>query len=195
MKKRMIAASLTILLLLTSLLPVTVYAKTPAIMASLKSYIQVYGQITFNAGYGYSSKISYQKNKKRFLFQCTYSNGRSTETVRMYMSASKKKVSYKVYFDQTVRASGLTARISGTAKLKRKTYNDMSTNLKFSRKNKTSASRKITNSAYQAAANSLLKYAFKLWERGLETGPTLCFRNFGFNRITVIDGSVYTKEW
>ena len=115
MKKRMIAASLTILLLLTSLLPMTVYAKTPAIMASLKSYIQVYGQITFNAGYGYSSKISYQKSKKRFLFQCTYSNGRSTETVRMYMSASKKKVSYKVYFDQTVRASGLTARISGTA--------------------------------------------------------------------------------
>ena len=194
MKKRMVAASLIIMLLLS--LPVTVHAKTPAIMASLKSYIQVYGPITITPRYGLdSAKISYQKSKKRFLFQCTYSNGRSIERVRMYMPVSKKKASYKVYFDQAVRASGLTAKISGTAKLKRKTYNDTSTNLKFSRKNKTSASRKITNSAYQAAANSLLKYAFKLWERGLETGPTLCFRNFGFSRVSVIDGSVYTKEW
>jgi hypothetical protein len=195
MKKR-ISLLLFIVILL---LPVTtINAKTPAITASLKSYIQTYGSIKINTQSGvnsYKSSITYQKANKRFQFQCSYSNGRSTSKVRMYMPVSKLKTNYTVYFDETIRASGLTAKISGKANLNRRTYSDQATTLKFSRQNKTSVSRKITNNAYQASANSLLRYAFKLWEKGLETGPTLCFRNFGFSRTTVIDSKTYTKEW
>ena len=198
MKKSFFAMIMTSLLFVSVFLPVTVHAKTPAIMTSLRNYIQAHGTIAVNYKKGsdsFTSKISYQKSGKRFLLQCTYSNGRSSSGVKMYMPVSKKKTSYTVYFNETVRASGKTAKISGSASLKRKTYSNQTTNLKFSRKNRTSVSKKIKNNAYQAAANSMLRAAFVLWERGLETGPALCFRNFGFSRIAVIDSRINTKEW
>lgn len=198
MKRKISAAIITVLLSVFILLPATVHAATPAIMSSLKSYIETYGPITGYSANGsniYVSKISYESKNKRFLFECGYTNGNSTQIVKMYMPTAKKQTSYTVYFSQVVRASGLTAKISGKASLKRKTYSDASTNLKFSRTNGTAAAKKIKGSAYQAAANAMLKIAFKFWERGLETGPTLCFRNFGFNRITVMDGNIYAKEW
>ena len=187
-----------ICILLMMILSSPVHAKTPPVMASLKSYVQTYGTIRVNTADGtnrYTSSISYQKKKKRFLFQCKYTNGRSTSTVKMYMPISKKKSKYTINFSQTIRANGLTAKMSGKANLKRTSYNDNSTNLKFSRKNKTKASKKITASVYRTAGNSLTKYAFKLWEYGLENGPTLCFRNFGFKNVSVINQSVYTNEW
>ena len=200
MRKRIFAILLTVMLFFTMLVSTMVQAKTPKAFASLKSYIQVYGPINVNYRYlnnVYTSKISYQKKNKRFVFQCSYTNGNSTSSIAMYVPAIKKNSKYKVAFAQTIRASGKTAKMSGTAKLKRKTYNDNATNLRFSRLNKTSVSKKIKNNAYQSAANALLKFAFKLWENGLETKMTLCFRNLGFNKITVIDASkVYsTKEW
>ena len=189
---------LTIMVVVSLILPAQVYAKTPEIMSALRSHIQVYGPIT--SGYrsgseSYSAKISYNKKTKKFLFQCTYTNGRSTSSVKMYMPASKKLTSYTVYFNETVRASGKTAKISGKAKLKRKNYSNQYTNLIFSRKNKTSVSKKIKNNAYQTAANSLLRCAFYYWEKGLETNTTLCFRNFGFDRITVINSLYNSGEW
>ena len=82
----------------------------------------------------YTSKIAYQKKYKRFLFYCTYTNGRSQTSIKMYMPVSKKKASYTVYFNETVRASGKTGKISGKAILKRKTYNNRTTN-KYGKKN------------------------------------------------------------
>lgn len=198
MKKRI----QTILFFLAFMVPMSrpaiVSAKTLPVMASLKSYIQTYGVIRTKSAYGsirYTATISYQKKNKRFLYKCTYTNGRSTSAVKMYMPDFKKPANYTVYFNETVRASGRTAKITGKAKLKRQTYNDNFTNLKFSRSNKTKAAKKITNKPYQFAANSLLKVAFKMWESGLETRPTLCFRNFGFKKVTVIDKTTYSKEW
>lgn len=199
MKKRFFSVFAIIMFSIVLFLPAVVSAETPEIMRSLRSYIQTYGTLKNAAWSGsdsYISKISYQKREKRFLFECSYSNGNSTSSVRMYMPVSKKMASYPVYFSETVRAAGKTAKISGKAALKRKSYSDQSTNLKFSRKNGTSVSKKITNSAYQAAANSLLRVAFKFWENSLESKVTICFRNFGFRNVTVIDyGKVYTYEW
>jgi hypothetical protein len=199
MKKRFLTAFAIVMFSIVLFLPAMVSAETPEIMRSLRSHIQTYGALKNNVRSGsdsYTSKISYQKSKKRFLFECSYSNGNSNSSVKMYMPVSKKMASYSVYFSETVRAAGKTAKISGKATLKRKSYSDQSTNLKFSRKNGTSVSKKITNSAYQAAANSLLKVAFKLWENSLESKVTICFRNFGFRSVTVIDYSkVNTYEW
>lgn len=167
-------------------------------MASLRSDIQVYGPISNYHRYGsniYTSKITYQKKYKRFLFYCTYTNGRSQTSIKMYMPVSKKKASYTVYFNETVRASGKTGKISGKANLMRRTYSNQFTNLKFTRRNKTSAAKKITNRAYQGAANSSLKVAFSLWEESMEKRTTLCFPNFGFSRIYVFNKSLYTYEW
>ena len=195
MKKKILLLSFLLCLLLTQ----TLNAKTPEIMNSLKSHIQTYGVLKTSVKSGsnaYISKISYQSRNKRFLFECAYSNGRSTSSVKMYMPISKKKASYTVYFNETVRAAGRTAKISGNATLRRKTYSDQYTTLRFSRRNGTADARKITNSAYQAAANSLLRYAFKLWESSLENKVTICFRNFGFNNVTVIDPNrAYAYEW
>lgn len=199
MKKRFFATIAIIMFSVILLLPAIVSAETPEIMRSLKSHIQVYGTLnnSFQKGSdSYISKISYQKSKKRFLFECGYSNGRSTSYVKMYMPVSRKQASYPVYISQTIRAAGKTAKISGKATLKRKSYNDQSTNLRFSRQNGNAVSKNITNSAYQAAANSLLRLAFKLWENSLESNVTICFRNFGFPNVTVIDPSkVYAYEW
>lgn len=200
MKKRIRAALFFVMLSVLCVLPMTVNAKAPEIMRSLKSDIQTYGPIQKQYRYGsdiYTVKISYQKKKQRFLFQCTLTSGRSSSSVKMYMPFVKKKAYYTVSFNQTIRASGLTAKISGEAKLKRKTYSDRTSTLRFSRKNKTSAARKIKGSTYQIAANNMLRTAFQLWEMSLETKTTLCFRNFGFSKITVFDGRAgkYAKEW
>ena len=198
MKKSIHILVLTILLSVFLLTPVTVQAKTPEIMSALKSHIQTYGPVIYNLRSGsdvYTSKISYQKSKKRFLFQCACKSGNSTSSIKTYMPISKKKASYTVYFDETVRAAGKTAKISGSAKLKRKTYSDRRSILKFSRKNKTSVSKKIKNKAYQAAANAMLRTSVDLWELGLETKTTLCFRNFGFQNITVFDKRTYYYKW
>ncbi|MBR0410885.1 MAG: hypothetical protein IJI25_07780 [Eubacterium sp.] len=198
MKKRNHLLLIIFFLTVPLLLSVQTNAKEPEIMASLRSDIQVYGPIANFRRYGsdkYMSKIAYQKKYKRFLFYCTYTNGRSQTSIKMYMPVSKKKASYTVYFNETVRASGKTGKISGKAILKRKTYNNRTTNIKFSRKNKTSAAKKIKNGAYQGAANSSLKVAFSLWEESMEKRTTLCFPNFGFNRIYVFNKSLYTYEW
>ena len=199
MNKKILTISVTFILSVILLFPAAVSAQPPEIMRSLKSYIETYGALkgySRNGSYTYSSKISYQKSKKRFLFECSYSNGRSTSSVKMYMPISKKKSSYTVNFNETVRAAGKTAKISGKAALRRKTYSDQSSYLKFSRKNGTSVSKRIKNGAYQAAANSLLRVAFKFWENSLENKVTICFRNFGFSRVTVLNSSrVYTYEW
>lgn len=197
-KKSMLTILISVILCLTMLAPTTVSAKTPEIMSALKSYIQAYGAQTYKAVNGkhvYTSKISYQKSKKRFLFECTYTNGSSVEKMTMYMPTAKKKASYTVNFSQIIRAAGRVAKMSGKATLRRKTYSDQSSYLKFSRKNGTKDSKKISSASYQAAANSMLRYAFKLWEYILEKKVTLCFRNFGFRRVTVIDKSVYAYEW
>ena len=199
MKKRIFVAAVTFLLSLLLILPVTTSAQSPEIMRALKSYIQTYGALKSSYRKGsevYTSKISYQKSKKRFLFECSYSNGGSTSSVKMYMPASKKKENYKVLFHETVRAAGRTAKISGKTVLNRKTYSNQTSYLKFSRKNRTSSSKKITNSLYQSAANSLLRVAFGLWENSLETKVTICFVNFGFYKVTVLNSSrVYAYEW
>ena len=168
------------------LIPVTTNASTPVETTILRNYIKTNGELrnTYAGGNDtYKTLISYQKKNNRFLFQCTYSNGNSTSTIRMYIPVSKQKSSFTVYFDETVRASKLKAIISGTAILKRKTYNNRTTSLKFSRKNKTAVSKRITNTAYQNAANSILRIAFSLWERELRVKPSLCFIDFGFKNI------------
>ena len=113
MKKRIGTVLIAVILLFTMLIPVTVQAKTPEAFASLKSHIQVYGAINMNYKYSnnvYTSKISYQKKNKRFVFQCNYTNGNSTSSIAMYVPATKKKASYKVAFAQVIRASGKTAK-------------------------------------------------------------------------------------
>ena len=176
-----------IFLVVFILVPVAADASTPVETTILRSYIKTNGDLrnTYNSGKNdtYKTRVSYQKQNNRFLFQCTYSNGNSTSTIRMYIPVSKQKSSFTVYFDETVRASKLKAIISGTAILKRKTYNNRTTSLKFSRKNKTAVSKRITNTAYQNAANSILRIAFSLWERELRVKPSLCFMDFGFKNI------------
>ena len=186
MKKRLFAVVFTAILAVSLLTPVTVSAQTPAYLKYLRKYIRNNGAIIQTYEYGsdsYIAKISYQKKKKRFLFQCDYTNGRSTTTIKMYMPVKKLKKSYKVKFNETVRSGKRTAKISGKAKLKRKSYSNLSSYLKFTRKNKTSISKKITNKAYQNAANSSLRMAVSLWELGLENGPALSLRDLGFNNI------------
>ena len=168
------------------LAPVPVSAKTPAKMKALRSYVKTYGKIVRSYQYGnnrYTASISYQTKKKRFVYKCTYTNGNSTSSVKMYMPVSKLKKVYTVSFNETVRAGKRTAKISGKAKLRRKSYNNLSSKLRFSRRNKTAISKKIKNNAYQNAANSLTQVAFSLWEYGLETGPAISFRNIGFPNI------------
>lgn len=165
--KKKVSIIVFLSLIFCQLMPLPVSAKIPPVMDSLKSYIQVYGALKSKSSDGvnrYSSAISYQKKKKWFVFQCAYTNGNSKSSVKMYMPVSKKQAKYTVTFNETIRASGLTARISGKAKIRRKTYNDWTTVVRFSRKNKTAVSRRITNPVYQSAANSLLRIAFKMWE-------------------------------
>ena len=198
MKKRICTLFILLTLLSPLLVCVPADAKTPEIMASLRSYIKTYGPLGNYSNSGlsyYTTKISYQKSKKRFLFQCTNVHGSSVSTIKMYMPAAKKKASYTVYFHQTIVAGSKKGIMSGKAALKKKTYNNSYTNLKFSRKNKNKAARKIPGSYYQAAGNSQLQIAFWLWENSLEKGPTLCFRNFGFKKVSVYDPSIHTNEW
>lgn len=200
MKKRICSLTILFSLILTTclLLPVTADAKEPEIIASLRSYIQVYGTLYNSSNFGttrYTSSISYQKKNKRLCFLCTMNNGSSVCTMKMYMPISRKKASYTANYKQTIRAKGRTAVITGKAAVKRKTYSNQSTNLKFSRNNKTKWSKYIKNRPYQIAANSHLKIAFWMWENSLEKQVTICFPNFGFRNVTVYDKSIRTYEW
>lgn len=198
MKKSILKLFLVVVSALFLLIPTTAFAKNPEIMNALKSHVQVYGPITWKSGSGgnsYVSKISYLKKGKKFLFRCDYSNGRSTSSVKMYVPATKKKNSYTVNFSQVVRAKGKTAKMSGKATLKRKTYSNLSSTLKFSRKNRTSSAKKIKNAAYQNAANAMLRASVSMWEQSLERTTTLCLPNFGFRNVATFDKSLYAYEW
>ena len=187
MRKRFFTILFTAVLAVSLLTPVPVSAKTPAKMKALKSYIKANGTITRtyqNGADKYVAKISYQKKKNRFLFKCTYTNGRSDTTVKMYMPASKLKKIYTASFNETVRAGKRTAKISGKAKLRRKAYSNTSSVLRFTRRNRTSLAKSIKNPAYQSAANSSLRIAVSLWEYGLRTGPAMSLKDLGFKKIS-----------
>ena len=197
--KKQISRFLVVFMVFTFIFSMTVFAKKkePAIMASLRSYIQTYGVIRDTKRFGretYDTSITYNKKKKSFLFKCVFNNGSSTSEISMVMPSTKKKFTYTVEFKEVVRASGKTAKIEGTAKLKRRSYGP-SVNLRFSRRNKSKLAKKITNAAYQSAANTILKVAFSLWELSLEKEVTICFRNFGFSNSVVFDPKIYINEW